>query len=162
MALLEVIREEAAELVEGFGFADLLADLELRLREPDRYGASGRLTSGILAKGGAGSPYEMPAREFNLAAERYYREELRQEQISEGWQYAAEDIKAMAAGEVPLSLEVRGEITAILGRQEIDSFLKQTKEELLGDHLAPASAARLLQLMIIAEDLDGKRQKQTV
>jgi len=162
LALLEVIREEAADLVEGFDFTDLLADLELRLREPAQYGASGRLTSGILAKGGAESPYDMSAKEFNLTAERYYREELRQTQIKEGWQYVAEDIKAMAVGEIPLSLEVRAEVAAILGKQEIDAFLRQTQDELLADCLAPASAARLLQLMIIAEDLDGKRQKQTL
>jgi hypothetical protein len=159
LALLAMIREEAAELVEGFGFADLLGDLELRLREPAKYGASGRLTAGILAKGGADSPYDMSAREFNLAAERYYREELRQEQISEGWQYVAEDIQAMAAGEIPLSLEMREEVNAILGTQEVDGFLRQTRDELLGDCLDPANAVRLLQLMIIAEDLDTKRQK---
>lgn len=161
LALLEIIREEAAHLVEGFGFADLLADLELRLREPARHGALGRLTSGILAKEGADSPFEMTAREFNLAAERYYREELRQEQISEGWQFVAEDIQAMAAGEIPLSLEVRAEVTAILGSQEVGTFLSRTHDELLDDCLAPATAARLLQLMVIAEDLDSKRQKQT-
>jgi hypothetical protein len=162
LALLQVIREEGAELVEGFGFAGLLADLELRLREPAKHGASGRLTAGILAKGGADSPYDLSAREFNLAAERYYREELRQEQISEGWEYVAEDIQAMAAGEIPLSLEVRDEVAAILGGQEVDGFLGQTREGLRGDHLAPANAARLLQLMVIAEDLDHKRQKHSL
>jgi hypothetical protein len=162
LALLAMIREEAAELVEGFGFGDLLGDLELRLREPAKYGASGRLTAGILAKGGADSPYDMSAREFNLAAERYYREELRQEQISEGWQYVAEDIQAMAAGEIPLSLEMREEVNAILGTQEADGFLRQTRDELLGDSLDPANTVRLLQLMIIAEDMDSKRQKQTL
>lgn len=162
LALLEVIREEAAELVEGFGFTDLLADLELRLREPSKHGAAGRLTTGILAKGGANSPCDMSAQEFNLAAERYYREELRQEQINEGWEFVAEDIRAMAAGEIPLSLEVRSEVTAILDTQEIDGFLRQTRDELRVDSLAPATAARLLQLMIIAEDLDSKRQKQTL
>ncbi|MFA7348152.1 MAG: hypothetical protein WCZ86_10355, partial [Desulfurivibrionaceae bacterium] len=162
LALLAVIREEAAELVEGFGFDDLLGDLELRLREPSTHGAAGRLTAGILAKGGADSPYDMSAREFNLAAERYYREELRQEQISEGWEYVAEDIQAMAGGEIPLSLEMRDEVTAILGTQEVDGFLRQTRDALRGDSLGPENAARLLQLMIIAEDLDTKRQKHSL
>lgn len=162
LALLALIREEAADLVEAFGFTGLLTDLELRLREPARHGALGRLTTGILAKGGADSPYDMSAREFNLAAERYYREDLRQEQINEGWQYVIEDIQAMAAGEIPLSLEMRDEVNAILGPQEVDAFLRQTQDELRGDSLAPANAARLLQLMVIAEDLDNKRQKHSL
>ncbi|HIJ89885.1 MAG: hypothetical protein OEV89_03890 [Desulfobulbaceae bacterium] len=161
LALLQFIREEAADLVAGFGFTDLLADLELRLREPAEHGALGRLTTGILAKAGADSPFEMGAREFNLAAERYYREELRQAQISEGWRFVAEDIQAMDAGEIPLSLEVRAELASILGSRQVDSFLEQTHAELRNDSLAPATASRLLQLMIIAEDMDNKRQKQT-
>ena len=161
LALLQTIREEGRELVEGFGFADLLDDLELRLREPALHGASGRLTSGILAKEGVDSPFAMPAREFNLAAERYYREDLRLEQIREGWQFIAEDIRTMAAGEIPLSLEVRAELNAILGSQEIEPFLGRTHDALLGDCLAPQHAAQLLQLMIVAEDMDSKRQKQT-
>lgn len=161
LALLQFIREEGAELVEGFGFTDLLADLELRLKEPAEHGALGRLTKGILATEGADSPFEMTAMEFNLAAERYYREGLRQEQIKEGWQFVAEDIRTMAAGGVPLSLEVRAELSAILGSQDIDAFLRQTRDELLGERLAAQSAARLLKLMIISEDLDSKRQKQT-
>jgi hypothetical protein len=74
----------------------------------------------------------------------------------------AEDILAMAAGEIPLSLEVRDEVAAILGGQEVEGFLGQTREELRDDHLAPANAARLLQLMVIAEDLDHKRQKHSL
>ena len=162
LALLQFIREEGRELVEVFGFADLLADLELRIREPGQHGASGRLTKGILSREGVCSPFDLPAREFNLAAERYYREELRQQQITEGWQYVAEDIKTMAAGEVPLSLEVRDEVAAILGPQETETFLSRTEEQLMNDCLAPTGAARLLQLMIIAEDLDSKRQKQSL
>ncbi|MBU4176309.1 MAG: hypothetical protein KJ730_00540, partial [Proteobacteria bacterium] len=61
-----------------------------------------------------------------------------------------------------LSLEMREEVNAILGTQEVDGFLRQTRDELLGDSLGPENAARLLQLMIIAEDLDTKRQKQTL
>ncbi|MDG4476202.1 hypothetical protein [Thiovibrio frasassiensis] len=162
LALLQFIRNEGAELVEGFGFSELLADLELRLREPDRHGALGRLTKGILASEGADSPFEMPARDFNLAAERYYREELRQEQIKEGWQHVVEDIKTMGAGEVPLALEVRGEVQCILGSQDVEPFLRRTQEELLSDSLSQTTATQLLQLMIIAEDLDSKRQKLTL
>ncbi len=162
LALVQFIREEGGELVGALGLEGLLADLELRLREPQRYAAQGRLTEGILAKCGARSPLAMPAREFNLAAERYYREELRQAQMLEGWRFVAEDIEALAAGEVPLALEVRTEVAAILGDQGGAGFLRQAQDELLGDRLAPTTAMRLIQLMLLAEDLDSKRLRAAI
>lgn len=160
LALLQFIREEGRELVEAFGFTSLLDDLELRLRDPVRYGAAGRLTRGILATEGAESPFDMGAREFNLAAERYYREDLRQMQICEGWKYASKDIKAMAAGKIPLSLELRNEVDTILGSRETENFLNQSHGELMSDSLSRKTAAQLLQLLIIAEDIDSKKEKQ--
>ncbi|MEW6595435.1 MAG: hypothetical protein AB1413_11255 [Thermodesulfobacteriota bacterium] len=162
LALLRFIREEGGDLVASFGLEELLADLELRLREPGQYGAQGRLTAGILAKIGARSPLSVPARDFNLSAERYYREELRQEQMAEGWRYVAEDIESMAAGEMPLALEVRTEVAAILGPQGSGGFLRQATDELLGGRLAPATAVRLIQLMLLAEDLDSKRLRTAI
>ncbi|MFZ5762299.1 MAG: hypothetical protein ACOY8P_05185 [Thermodesulfobacteriota bacterium] len=157
LALLGLIREEGGELVAAMGLAELLADLELRLREPERHSVQGRLTAGILTKSGARSPLGVSAREFNLAAERYYREELRQAQILEGWRFVAEDIEAMAAGEMPLALEVRAEVAAILGSQGCEGFLRQARDELLADRLAPGTAVRLIEFMLLAEDLDSKR-----
>ncbi|AMV73692.1 hypothetical protein JCM30471_21110 [Desulfuromonas carbonis] len=79
--LLEMLREEAADLVESLGVGDVLDDFSRRLEEPALHGAAGRLTAGILGTLGAGNPMRVPAREFNLAAERYYREELRRTQL---------------------------------------------------------------------------------
>lgn len=162
LALLRVLRDEAGELAAAMGLDDLLDDLERRLREPRSYSALGRLTSGILAKGGARSPFDLAAREFNLAAERYYREDLRREQIIEAWRFVTEDIHSMASGEVPLDIAVRDALADILGGQESDGFLGQAHDELLADRLSHQTGARLLQLMILAEDLDSKRQKQTL
>lgn len=162
LALLQFIREEGEELVAAMGLEELLTDLELRVREPQRYAAQERLTAGILAKAGGKSPLALPAREFNLAAERYYREELRQAQMLEGWQYVAEDIRTMAAGEMPLALEVRAEVAAILGDQGSEGFLQQAEDELLGERLAPRTAVRLIQLMLLAEDLDSKRLRTAI
>lgn len=158
-ALVAFLRDEASMLVEGMGLDELFVDLEARLREPERFAAVGKLTSGILEGLGARSPIKVPARDFNLAAERYYREKLRREHVLEGWQYAADDMHAMALGEMPMAIEVREALSAILQGQSMDNFLDEAHDALSVDHVAADTAGRLLQLMILAEDVDGKRHK---
>ena len=91
-ALVELLREDAADLVESLGVADTLADFERRLEEPELHGAAGRLTAGILDKLGARDPLRVPAREFNLAAEGYYRDDLRRTQLRDALGELAADL----------------------------------------------------------------------
>ncbi len=65
LALLRTLREDAADLIELMGLQDTVADLEQRLKAPEQYAASGRLTSGILAHLGSRSALKTEARDFN-------------------------------------------------------------------------------------------------
>jgi hypothetical protein len=84
LALLNALRGEA-ELVEMLGMRETLEDLELRLRDPERHSAAGKLTRGVLDQLGARSAMNVNAREFNQAAEQYYREELRRRYLREAF-----------------------------------------------------------------------------
>jgi len=94
-ALLELLREEAADLVESLGVGSVLEDFARRLDEPELHGAAGRLTTGILDTLGCKKPMRVPAREFNLAAERYYRDDLRRAQLRDALGELAEDLVAL-------------------------------------------------------------------
>ncbi len=97
LALLQLLRQEAADLVEGFDLAATLDDLEQRLTTPAENGAAGRLARGILDEAGAKSPLDLSAGEFNTAAEAYYRGTLRRRQIQEGLTLFARDLAAIDA-----------------------------------------------------------------
>ena len=96
-SLVQVIREDAADLIEMFGMSDAIDDLENRLEDPDRHSALGKLTSAILGKDGPASPMLMKAGDFNRAAEKYYRNDLRKAHILEGFRSLEADLEYIAS-----------------------------------------------------------------
>jgi hypothetical protein len=91
LALLKLIRDDAASLIEMLGVGATLADLEQRLRDPAANSAAGKLTRGILDELNLRSPLAAKPAEFNAAAERYYRHKLRRQHISEAFRLLAEE-----------------------------------------------------------------------
>jgi hypothetical protein len=91
-ALVALLREDGAELVEGYGAHDLLQRLEARIDDPERESASGKLTRGILDEAGATSWAALSGTEFNLAAEAYYRGTLRQRHLREALDQLEADV----------------------------------------------------------------------
>lgn len=93
-ALFETLREDAADLIEMFGLQQTLADLEARLDDPAELSATGKLMRGILG-GKQHSPLQLRAEEFNLQAERFYRDTLRRRHLAEGLAFLREDARAL-------------------------------------------------------------------
>ncbi|MCX8044748.1 MAG: hypothetical protein N3B18_11580 [Desulfobacterota bacterium] len=80
--LLKILKRDAADLIELLGLENVIYDLEQRLHHQELTAAS-RITDGILRETGAKTPLSLSAGEFNSAAERYYRDTLRQKHIAE-------------------------------------------------------------------------------
>lgn len=94
-ALLGMLREEAADLSEALDATETLRDLADRLEDWPRRSAAGRLARGVLEELGARDPLAVPAEEFNLAAERYYRTTLLREHMGEALDLAVADVRAL-------------------------------------------------------------------
>lgn len=82
-ALLGTIFKDAPDLIERFGMEETMKDLAARIEDPFMCSCASRLKNGILQSAGVLSPYELSAEDFNLAAERYYRDSLRFRYIDE-------------------------------------------------------------------------------
>ena len=96
-ALVQIIKEDAADLIEILQMSETITDLEKRLEDPDRYSALGKLTRAILKKGNASSPKKMQADDFNRTAENYYRNDLRKSHAMEGVRFLEQDLGRIAA-----------------------------------------------------------------
>src|SRR5262245_66154090 len=76
-----------------FGLRETLADLKARLDDPANHSAAGKLARGILENVDLRSPMQMKAEEFNLQAERYYRDTLRRRHIAEAFEFLINDLR---------------------------------------------------------------------
>ena len=148
-ALLQIIREDAPELVENLGLAATLRDLELRLDQPRICSVAGLLTSDILKPLGKKDPMQVKAADFNRAAETYYRTTLRKSHLRES---------IAALEQACRKIEGRGQAAAnamireVLDGQSSLDFLELTSRDLIEDKLPEEMLLRLIHLTLIVID----------
>jgi hypothetical protein len=130
-ALLKIIREDAADLIELMCLGDTLNDLENRISEPDKYSASGRLTRGILDVAGVSAPMKLPADEFNLAAERYYRTVLRKRHIEEGLRLLEDNLRVIDLCAVRKGDFYKDAVASVTDGKGLLEFLSAAKDDLI-------------------------------
>jgi hypothetical protein len=152
-ALLALLLDDGADLVEALGLAETLRELSLRLEAPDRHGAAGRLTRGILNELGAADPLRVPAREFNLAAERYYRETLRRRQFTEGIALLEEDLRQLERQAQDDDVCRQSLRQLLPGRSTVD-FLNAIRNDLLIGRASLTELRTLIGLVVLTVERD--------
>lgn len=160
LALLELLREDAAELIEGMDLGGLPADLQLRLGDPATCSTAGKLTRGVLAQAKAPSALGMEAEAFNLAAEEYYRTTLRGKHLAEALAFLESDLEALDRSACDGPAEMRGALQAILGEQSAGAFLRQTRPALLAGTAPLELQTSMIQLLLLSLERDRVRAGQ--
>jgi hypothetical protein len=148
-ALLQIIREDAADLVELMDLHGTLCDLELRLNEPAGHTAAGRLTSGILNEVNASTPLNVNAREFNLGAERYYRTTLRQRHLQEACCFLAQDCHQLDREQALLDEKLRKALSVVLQGGAGGRFVEAAQEDILHERADIPTLKRLMNLILL-------------
>jgi hypothetical protein len=133
-ALVRTIRRDGAALVSLLGMGPVLDDLEERINQP-AHSALGKLTQGVLREANARSPQRVSALEFNSAAERYYRDNLRQSHLREGLRLLAEIWWR------------HGSARSDHDAQRL-AFLRHAQADLLTDRASPDDVRRLIHLVL--------------
>jgi hypothetical protein len=147
-ALLNIIRDDAADIIEMLGMNEAIRDLENRINEPDHYAASGKLTGGILNQVTAKSPMNLPAGTFNLAAEKYYRTALRKQHIKESFDILGEDIIKLDQAVSSVSHEMRSLLHNILQEKNLSLFMETAQSEVMREKAAPQTMEKLVYLIL--------------
>lgn len=148
LALVRLLRRDAADLIALLDLEGTITDLEHRLHEP-RLSAAGRLTAGILDVTGTATALTTPAREFNCAAEHYYRTTLRQQQMAEALDLLHDacrllDREAAASDEI-----FRTTLRLVLHDRSAAAFVDDIRDDVLHERLAPAPLRRLINLVLL-------------
>jgi hypothetical protein len=159
-ALIEVIREDAADLIELMGLHDTLNDLEMRINEPALHSAAGRLTSGILDEVNASSALSVDAREFNSGAERYYRTTLRRHHLEEAFGFMEEDCSMLDRDQGQLDETQRKTLRVILQGQVATRFVESASKDVLKERVDIPTLKRMMNLILFKVHLDEVAARQ--
>ena len=143
-ALLEFIQANAAGLIEALNLQPVVADLAWRCDDQQQHAAV-RLTEGVL-HGTASKPMQVEAREFNVMAEDFYREPLRQAHLREAMQHLREDV---AVFERCAQDEERVGLRHGVRVQNIDRFLADAEKRVLHDELTAHEIMSMLNILLL-------------
>jgi hypothetical protein len=153
---LDIIRDDAADLVEAFGAGSLMESVQRRLAEPEVHGVAGKLTAGILGLSGARSPMDLSTDEFNESAEEYYRGALRRRHVAEAMGLVLEDLARLDKQRADGNSAYGQQVTEVIGRRSASEFMCSMHEGILSETLNEEQLRQCIQLTLIVlqQDLD--------
>jgi hypothetical protein len=160
-ALLKILQEDAVDLIEMFQMEETIQELAMRLEAPDRFAALGRLTRGILKEAGISSPLQMPAEDFNLAAERYYRQHLRRRHSEEALDFLTADLAVLGEGLGRAAQVTRQALRFVLKEEGVSAFLARLRSNICEGRTPEADLQKLIYLVMISVHDDRRRASQT-
>lgn len=156
-ALLRVLKEDAAELIEILGLRPTLEDLERRLEEPQGCSVLDRLTRGILEKAGVSSPLKVSGEDFNRASEGYYREDLRRRHMEEAITVLEEEFKKLDAHVLCEDCFYQRAHKSILSGRSAAEYLMRIKKDLLAETIPLEGIRTVIGLTLLAIHSNMKR-----
>ena len=159
-ALLNILREDAADLIEMLEIGPTIDDLALRLEHPDSHATAGRLTNAILGIAGAKSPLHVKAHEFNRAAERFYRDDLKMCHIKEAFRMLEEEVKGIDAVCRNDTQAIRNALKVTLKNQDASQFVNIVKRGVVDEDISTEDLMRLINLIVLTVEHDRNHSEK--
>ena len=150
LALLQIIREDVADLIELFKLKDTLSELESRLQEPHVQAAFGRINRQIL-EGKAPHAMQMIALEYNQSAENFYRNTLKKKHLEEALTILEKDVSQFEPYLYNDSV-TRALLEKVPCNHSLSSFLKICRKGIIEENLQASSWELLIQIWILLEN----------
>lgn len=148
-SLIQILKEDAKELIEVMGLQELLNGLENRVEDFRNSSTAGKLTRGILQAGHFYHPLNVPGVEFNLAAEGYYRNQLRIQHMNEGLAFLEDEFRKLDSHAFCDGCFYRETIHKILGGQSAAEFLAGVKKDLWAENISVEVLRKLIHLTLL-------------
>ena len=156
-ALLRILQEDAADLIEAFQLNEVIANLKDRLDNPQEQSAFGKLTKGILQEAGTFSHWDLSGEEYNLASEQYYRNTLRKQHITQALESLERDCEQLDKMDSKPLGSGKSVVRSILGtKQSATSFVHHIKQDLLMERLDLRRLTMLIHLVLATIDRDAQ------
>ena len=150
-ALLTILQEDAADLIEAFGLEECIERMKSKLENPSECSAFGKLTRGILEESGSSSPLQLDGEECNTAAESYYRNTLRKKHLKEGITFLKEDFQDTSERALNKDKDMSLVFKNLLGKNIHPlSFLERIEPDILDDRANLSGIGKLIRLVLLS------------
>ena len=153
-ALVQIIREDAADLIELFHMGETIDNLAQRIDAPDQCGAFGRLQADILKTSGIQSPLSLPGEALNRAAEDFYRNDLRKRHFMEAWHCFMEDVAGISRRAERESGIIRTSLHSILKSGDPLTFLSGREKDIYDEKISADDLETIIRLLILTLFID--------
>jgi hypothetical protein len=158
-ALIETIMEDGMDLIEIMGLSEVMERLKASIEEPEALSAAGRLTRGILNETNETKAMKLSGREFNLAAERYYRETLRKKHMSEAFSVLEQDFAKIDSHAICAECPFRDGLKSILGNRSSATFLANARKDVIDERASEDTLRKLIHLTLLSVLSDMKQSE---
>jgi hypothetical protein len=148
-ALVDIVRKDAADLIQILNMQDTILNLHQRLTDPENFSVWAKLTKGILDKIGAANPMAISGVEFNSLAEKFYREDLKTHQTAEGFQMLRKDLAKLDSWESWRSGIYNKALWGILKGVGAEEYLRSRKKEVINGEASVEELKTLIHLMLL-------------
>lgn len=156
-ALLQTLREDGADLIRDLNAGPAIDELESRLVPRHPSAAANRLTTAVLSRLNRRAAHTCSGDTFNGAAERYYREELRRQEMERAVCVLEQDCAAIE--ERDAGDDTKRACQALFAESSPVAALAGIKANLLDETLdGPALEKMIHLLLLVIRDKDVAHQ----
>ncbi len=159
--LMTLLREDAPELIEMAGLKPTLEDLAERIGRDRHNAVSTRLTRRICEEAGASSPMALTGEEFNAAAEAFYREQLKKEQMAEAMEVWSAQVRQMDSMTNWRNGQDAQALFSLLQGSDAADFVHKARPAVVAENSPLPAVTQLIHLMLLTLNY-MKRQTETV
>jgi hypothetical protein len=153
------LRTEAKDLIEMMNMNKTIDDLQNRVEDPKTHTVSAKLTRGILKLANASTPMKLSGLEFNVAAEKYYRDVLRVQYMDEAFEFLESDFKKIDSWEIWREGYYNPPLLAILDGSNTRDFLSTVKKEVMDESISVDRLRKLIHLTLLTIHQDINKEK---
>ncbi|MBN2515371.1 MAG: hypothetical protein JXC33_04990 [Deltaproteobacteria bacterium] len=148
-ALIKVIKEDAADLIDILGLSETIRDLEARILDPDNCATAKRIEHGILREIGTTSPLKVSGYEFNRSAEEYYRTTLSRRHTNESITVLEEELALLDADARTADSELRQALHAVLNGWSAAEYFASVKSDLINEKVHSEVLRKLISVLLM-------------
>ncbi len=156
-ALIEVIKNDAADLIEMMNLRDTLDDLEKRIIEPSTCSASGRLTKQITDELNVSNPLKATGDAFNTAAEKCYRESLKKQHMTESFVFLMKEVRELDSWASWREGYFNNALHFLFKGNSAGEFLESHEAALIKEELSVETAEKLIWLILLVIHMNKRR-----